>query len=175
MAALAAWGWLLTGTGQAEVLISVDKVTQRMVVAVNGELRHSWPVSTGMPGYATPAGSFAASRLVRDHRSREWDDAPMPHSIFFTDAGHAIHGSAATGRLGTRASHGCVRLSPANAAALFELVKAEGIEAARIEIRGSDPVWTAGGAGRSGDYSRLTNFDPLTAMGIMTGGEGARR
>ncbi len=103
---------LMVNAAQAQVVITVDKAAQRMTVTVNGEERHRWPVSTGMAGYATPAGSFVPSRLVREHYSREWDNAPMPHSIFFTDQGHAIHGSNATGRLGSRASHGCVRLSP---------------------------------------------------------------
>jgi lipoprotein-anchoring transpeptidase ErfK/SrfK len=166
---------LLTASpAEADVLITVDKAAQRMIVTVNGEERHRWPVSTGMAGYATPAGSFAPSRLVREHYSREWDNAPMPHSIFFTDQGHAIHGSSATGRLGSRASHGCVRLAPANAAALFKLVQAEGLEATKIEITGSDPTWTAGRSSLGGDYSRLTSFDPL-ASGIMAGGLGPSR
>ena len=37
--------------------------------------------------------------MARKHFSREWDDAPMPHSIFFTRIGHAIHGTTYTGKL----------------------------------------------------------------------------
>ena len=58
---------LTNGSAQAQVLITVDKAAQRMTVTVNGEERYSWPVSTGMAGYATPAGSFVPSRLVREH------------------------------------------------------------------------------------------------------------
>jgi hypothetical protein len=153
----------------AEVLVTVNKGTQRMTVSVDGQERHSWPVSTGMGGYATPTGSFMPSRLVKDHYSKEWDDAPMPHSIFFTDAGHAIHGSLATGRLGSPASHGCIRLAPANAAALFRLVQAEGLANTRIEVTGVEPIGAGlgGGYGAARDYSRLTSFDPL-AVGIMS-------
>ncbi len=111
----------------ADVFISVDKATQRMSVLVDGEQRHSWPVSTGLVRYATPTGLYTPFRLVEDHFSKEWDDAPMPHSIFFTDSGHAIHGSQAIRRLGTPASHGCVRLAPENARILFSLVMAEGL------------------------------------------------
>jgi hypothetical protein len=92
----------------------------------------------------------------------------MPHSIFFTDAGHAIHGSRAVGQLGSPASHGCVRLSPSNASTLFRLVSAEGPSNTRIEIAGSDPVgagWARTQSG-TGDYGRLTNFNPLKE-GIM--------
>ena len=71
----------------AGVLIKVDKATQRMQVWVGGEVRHSWAVSTGMSGYSTPVGFHAPAHLSRNHRSREWDDAPMPHSIVFTSRG----------------------------------------------------------------------------------------
>ncbi len=159
----------------AEVYIRVDKTTQRITVSVDGEQRYSWPVSTGMADYATPTGAFTPSRLAREHYSREWDNAPMPYSIFFTDAGHAIHGSQAVARLGTPASHGCVRLAPGNARILFNLVMAEGLGSTRIEVTGVDPIGTglAGGYGAGRDYSRLTSFDPLTS-GIMAGGDGPR-
>lgn len=99
----------LAGTSTAlgaEVLTSVDKTTQRMTVTVDGAERYSWPVSTALPDYSTPTGAFTPFRLVKDHYSKEWDDAPMPHSIFFTDSRHAIHGSQAIRRLGFPASHG---------------------------------------------------------------------
>jgi len=95
----------------------------------------------------------------------------MPHSIFFTDAGHAIHGSRAISYLGAPASHGCVRLAPRHASILFDLVVLEGPGNTRVEITGLDPIGTglAGGNGAGGDYSRLTSFDPLS-VGIMAGG-----
>jgi lipoprotein-anchoring transpeptidase ErfK/SrfK len=124
----------------ASVLVSVDKATQRMTVSVDGKPRYTWPVSTGMSGHATPAGSFRAFRMEEEHFSQEWDDAPMPHSIFFTSAGHAIHGSLATKRLGTPASHGCVRIAPANAAKLFALVRAEGLTSTKVVVSGVEPT-----------------------------------
>ncbi len=81
----------LAGTSTAvgaEVLISVDKTTQRMTVTVDGAERYSWLVSTGLADHATQTGAFTPSRLVKDHYSKEWDDAPMPHSIFFTGSCH---------------------------------------------------------------------------------------
>jgi lipoprotein-anchoring transpeptidase ErfK/SrfK len=101
---------------------------------------YMWPVSTGAPGYATPAGSYRPFRMEAEHFSKEWDDAPMPHSIFFTEAGHAIHGTSHISALGTPASHGCVRLAPENAAYLFKLVEAHGLAATRIEVTGSTPA-----------------------------------
>lgn len=154
------------GAALAGVLIKVDKATQRMQVWVNGEVRHSWAVSTGMPGYATPVGFHAPSHLARHHRSREWDDAPMPHSIFFTSRGHAIHGSTAVHRLGSPASHGCVRLSPENAATLFALVKEEGIAHTRISITGQEAVAVARKPTRSRTAARA---QPMDAQPVQAG------
>jgi L,D-transpeptidase catalytic domain len=124
----------------ANVLISVDKSAQRMTVTVDGAQRYAWPVSTGRGGYATPSGSFRTFRMEEDHFSKEWDDAPMPHSIFFTTEGHAIHGSYDVNRLGTAVSHGCVRLAPANAAKLFALVKEEGLSNTKVVLTGNAPA-----------------------------------
>jgi hypothetical protein len=125
---------------RAGVLISIDKSAQRMSVIVDGEPRYSWPVSTGRVGYSTPSGAFTPFRLEEDHYSEEWDNAPMPHSIFFTRQGHAIHGSFETRRLGTPASAGCVRLAPPNAAKLFALVKAEGLANTKVVLSGTEPA-----------------------------------
>jgi hypothetical protein len=130
---------LFASAADAKVLISIDKSTQRMTVSVDGATRWTWPVSTGRRGHATPAGSFQAFRMEEDHYSKEWDDAPMPHSIFFTKRGHAIHGSFETRRLGSPASAGCVRLHPDNAKQLFALVKAEGVLNTAVVISGEEP------------------------------------
>jgi len=131
---------VLAGPASANVLIQVDKAAQRMTVSENGALLYSWPVSTGRRGYTTPSGSFRPFRMDADHHSDEWDNAPMPHSIFFTREGHAIHGSFETRHLGSAASHGCVRLSPRHAATLFALVKQQGLANTRVVVRNSAPV-----------------------------------
>jgi hypothetical protein len=141
----------VTDTARAEILITVDKNSQRMTVSRDGQQLNSWPVSTGRNGYATPSGSFTAFRMEADHHSDEWDDAPMPHSIFFTKIGHAIHGSYDTKNLGRPASHGCVRLSPANAATLFALVEREGVTKTKVVLTGSEQVALAR---RGGDTPR---------------------
>ena len=137
--ALAALTVFAASAADAKVLITIDKSTQRMTVEVDGVARWTWPVSTGRRGHATPVGSFQAFRLERDHFSREWDDAPMPHSIFFTKRGHAIHGSFETARLGSPASAGCVRLHPDNARELFTLVEQRGVLNATVVITGEEP------------------------------------
>src|SRR3954451_19482863 len=108
------------------ILVTISKSSQRMTVEVDGETLYTWPVSTGAKGYSTPSGTYKPFRMEKDHFSAEWDDAPMPNSIFFTPMGHAIHGSFHTNSLGKPASHGCVRLAPPNAAKLYALVEKAG-------------------------------------------------
>ena len=128
-------GLMLIATGaEAKVAITVDKDNQQMTVAVDGVARYRWPVSSGIPSYETPNGAFRTFRMEADHYSKEFDDAPMPHSIFFTKAGHAIHGTDSVSKLGSPASHGCVRLHPSNAATLYALVERNGRGNTRIEI-----------------------------------------
>jgi hypothetical protein len=129
-----------TGAAQAKVAITVDKDSQQMTVAVDGVERYRWPVSSGIPSYETPNGSFRAFRMEVDHYSKEFDDAPMPHSIFFTKIGHAIHGTDSVNRLGSPASHGCVRLSRANASTLYALVQQQGVLNTTVTLTGSSQV-----------------------------------
>jgi L,D-transpeptidase catalytic domain len=128
------------GSVQAKVAITVDKDAQMMTVAVDGVERYRWPVSSGVPSRETPSGSFRAFRMEASHFSKEFDDAPMPHSIFFTKEGHAIHGTDSEGRLGTPASHGCVRLSKANATTLYALVQEQGVLNTSVTLTGSASV-----------------------------------
>lgn len=118
------------------LIITVNKVSQKMTVELDGDQLYKWPVSTGAPGYDTPSGSFRPFRMEKEHFSKEWDDAPMPYSIFFTGEGHALHGSYHVKSLGRRASHGCVRILPANAAVLFALVQKTGMSNTRVIIKG---------------------------------------
>ena len=123
LAAVAAFAALVfAAPARADLLIQIDKSTQQMTVSADGEQLYTWPVSTGVAGYDTPAGAFNPFRMEKDHYSAEWDDAPMPYSIFFTQKGHAIHGTNHR-NLGRPASHGCVRLSVKNASTLWGLVR----------------------------------------------------
>src|SRR6202163_698906 len=128
------------GAAQAKIDITIDKNAQLMTVAVDGVERYHWPVSSGIPSRETPNGSFRAFRMEEDHFSKEFDDAPMPHSIFFTKIGHAIHGTDSVNRLGTPASHGCVRLSRDNATTLYALVQQEGVLNTTVTLTGSAQV-----------------------------------
>src|ERR1700716_423531 len=131
---------LATGAAHANVAITIDKNAQLMTVAVDGVERYQWPVSTGIPSRETPNGTFQTFRMEEDHYSKEFDDAPMPHAIFFTKIGHAIHGTDSENRLGTPASHGCVRLSRANATTLYALVEKQGVLNTTVTLTGSSQI-----------------------------------
>jgi lipoprotein-anchoring transpeptidase ErfK/SrfK len=62
-------------------------------------------IEPGRKGYATPTGTFHVLYKEKMHYSKEFDNAPMPNSVFFYP-GDAFH----TGSLSTP-SHGCVHLS----------------------------------------------------------------
>lgn len=138
LAAAGLYSLALSGPACANLLITVDKNAQTMTVTVDGDPRYIWPVATGIARYDTPNGQFQPFRMERKHYSREWDDAPMPYSIFFTKQGHAIHGT--NHRInGAPASHGCVRLSVKHAAQLWALVKQYKMANTRVELTGEIP------------------------------------
>ena len=120
----------------ADVLVNIDKATQEMSVSVDGTEQYRWPVRTGTRGYDTPSGTFQASSMNEIWYSQQWDNAAMPHSIFFTKEGHAIHGTDHVKNLGTAASHGCVRLSRENAETLYRLVEENGLEYTQVSLTG---------------------------------------
>jgi lipoprotein-anchoring transpeptidase ErfK/SrfK len=131
------------------VLINIDKTRQNMTVFLDGVERYHWPVSTGRSGYSTPSGSFTPTSMNEVWYSKQWDNSPMPHAIFFMKDGHAIHGSYEVKHLGKPVSHGCVRISPQNAATLYDLVKKNGIENTQVVLSGETPGGESKVAARS--------------------------
>ena len=124
---------------EADLLIEIDKTAQRMTVTVDGHEVYKWTVATGGIDYDTPNGVFKPFRMEIDHHSDEWDNAPMPYSIFFTRTGNAIHGTYERRSLGRAVSHGCVRLSLANAATLWGLVKRQKMADTTVVVTGDIP------------------------------------
>ena len=108
----------------------------------------------GKDGHPTPRGVFRPRALYPMAHSSKYGNAPMPHSIFFYGQ-YAIHGTLAEGDLGRPASHGCIRLSPGNAATLFAMVQRQG---AIIRIVGSPPSEIARGERRS---ASALSFAPI--------------
>src|ERR1700733_597542 len=125
----------MSGLAYALVRIDVDLSTQTMHVASGDGESYDWPISSGKVGHLTPRGRFRPIALYPMVHSLKYDNAPMPHSIFFLSQ-YAIHATNAVGALGRPASHGCVRLSPANAATLYAMVQSQG---AVISIVGAIP------------------------------------
>lgn len=125
--------FLFLPSAQASVIARVDLSEQRMEVIVDGQVVHQWDVSSGRDGFSTPTGTWRPLRMHTMWHSRTYDNAPMPHAIFF-QGGYAFHATNAIGRLGSRASHGCIRLHPDHARALFALVQNYGPNRTRIQI-----------------------------------------
>ena len=118
----------------ASLKATVDISSQTMTVTHRGTVIGRWPVSTARRGKVTPAGSWTAKWLSRNHRSSRYDNAPMPYSVFY-NGNFAVHGTNQTKRLGRPASAGCVRLHTKHAAAFFSLVQKVGVKNTRIIVR----------------------------------------
>jgi hypothetical protein len=78
------------------------------------------PVSTGSPGYETPAGIFSIVQKKEEHRSNLYEDGEMPFMQRITWTGIALHAGALPGH---PASHGCIRLPTAFARRLFDMTE----------------------------------------------------
>lgn len=155
---------------------------QRMFVFTRGgdgefAFEESFPVSTGRERQEkyftwTPPGLFKLDpdRFYRMARSAKWNNAPMPWAMFLDYAyrsgpsGVALHAAVGRdiGKLGNRASGGCIRLPPERAEALFRRI--------REEHRGPVPVFAfdeaRGTTSRSGELRRDSAGMPLFAGGF---------
>jgi len=100
------------------VLIVVSLASQKAFVFKDGELWGSTAVSTGRKGKRTPVGRYAILEKQVHHRSRTYDNAPMPYMQRLTWGGVALHAGHVTGR---PASHGCIRLPRSFAKKLYNL------------------------------------------------------
>lgn len=82
----------------ATVSVAIDLATQHMHVQ-SADHTYDWPISSAREGYVTPDGTFAPTQMYVDYHSKKYDNAPMPHAIFFY-YGFAIHGTNETRELG---------------------------------------------------------------------------
>jgi lipoprotein-anchoring transpeptidase ErfK/SrfK len=121
------------GPASASVVAKIDISEQRMSIIVDGKAAYTWKVSTGRGRYRTPRGTYRPGRMHVRYFSKKYRGAPMPNSIFFYK-GYAIHGTTEVQNLGRPASHGCIRLHPANAKMLFSLVQSHGKKNTTIRI-----------------------------------------
>jgi lipoprotein-anchoring transpeptidase ErfK/SrfK len=133
-AALVASAFSFSVESRADSLVARINVSQQtMQVIRHGRVLYTWRVSTARRGYVTPTGSWRPKRMHRMWYSRKYDMSPMPYAVFY-NGGYAVHGTNAVGRLGTPASHGCVRLDTNNAAKFYALVREIGPGNTRIVV-----------------------------------------
>lgn len=134
--------------------VAIDLTSQKMSVTEDGGATYKWNISSGRTGYLTPKGTFRPVWMSKMWYSRKYDYAPMPHAIFF-HGGAAIHGTDSVYALGRPASHGCVRLSPGNAATLFRLVTKHGKQKTQITVFGTPKQGPAVASGEEPEGRRI--------------------
>lgn len=131
--AVAALFCLTTVAHANELIITVDISDQMMLIDTPYETV-AMDVSTGAEGSETPTGVYQPYLMKPMHYSSQFNDAPMPYSIFFYK-GYAIHGTESINSLGYPDSAGCVRLHPENANWVYRLVREYGKENTIIIIQ----------------------------------------
>jgi len=99
------WHPEISAQGPLMVLVSIPE--QTMHVYSNGVLIGRSTVSTGSKSHSTPGGVFSILEKKQTHRSKTYNNAPMPYMQRLTWTGIAMHSGALPGY---PASHGCVRL-----------------------------------------------------------------
>jgi len=109
--------WYADAAPKGPLVVIVSLPEQRARVYRNGVSIGVSTVSTGRPGHVTPTGVFTILNKDKDHRSKKYDNAPMPYSERLTWDGVALH---AGGLPGYPESHGCVHLPTRFAQLLFE-------------------------------------------------------
>src|SRR5881275_598103 len=115
------WNPQLSPSGPVVVLVSIPQ--QMMHVYRNGVLIGRSTISSGSNGHSTPGGVFSILEKKQEHRSKKYNDAPMPFMQRLTWDGIAMH----SGQLpGYAASHGCVRLPYDFSALLFQVTSSGG-------------------------------------------------
>ena len=134
-----------TGCKENECLIYAEiiKSKQILYLHLDGKLIDSFPVSTGIKSRETPSMSTRPrGPLLIKYTSRKFPGGNynglgnMPYAVFVR-GGYAIHGTTKGNfkKLGSRASHGCIRLHPVNAKIFFELVKRIGLNYTWVTIK----------------------------------------
>lgn len=120
----------------------VVKSTQHMELYVNGFLRNIWAVSTGVSGHGTPNfDRHPNGRIYDRYSSVKYPGGDykglgnMPYAVFI-QGGFALHGTPQSNwsRLGSRASHGCIRMHPDNGYVFNRLVREYGIKNVWITV-----------------------------------------
>jgi len=159
------WVWKPEIAPKGPILVYVDLTRQNATVYRNGVRIGVSTISSGKDGYETPTGVFTILEKDKDHRSRTYDNAPMPYQQRLTWKGVALH----AGNLpGFPASHGCVRLPMEFAKILFGAMPMGGT----VVIAGGheDPVKRPAAGVLAPEMAGVTAPPPapLTPEGVYT-------
>jgi lipoprotein-anchoring transpeptidase ErfK/SrfK len=172
---------------ETTLTINIDLTKQRLVVAERGTTVGTWSISSGADGFRSPTGTFRPLWMSKMWYSKKYDNAPMPHSVFFS-GGVALHATQSIGMLGRPASHGCIRQSPANAEKLYKLVSKHGNESTKITVFGDardyeprvarrspndGPRGQSGASGNGRQFAHLSS--PATRRVTLVDAAGNRR
>ena len=112
--------WATAIPKEGDTRIVVDLLTQMVYVYRGEALVGASTISSGKDGKETPLGIWPVLEKKKFHRSRKYNDAPMPFMQRLDRFGIALHGGA---NPGYPASHGCVRLPMKFAEKLYSLTK----------------------------------------------------
>lgn len=112
--------WQAKGRSAGPLFLVIDLGAQRAMLYRNGVPIAASTVSTGGEGRRTPTGVFTILQKEVVHRSRTYDDAPMPYMQRLTWKGVALHAGHVSGR---PASHGCIRLPRGFAKRLYAVTR----------------------------------------------------
>jgi len=117
--------------------IVIDISARTLVLYDDDQVLRSYRVAVGQPRYPTPTGNF---RIINKAKNPTWSPPPSPWADGLEpvppgpdnplgtrwmglSARHVgIHGTYASGSIGTAASHGCIRMHISDVEALFDLV-----------------------------------------------------
>ncbi|MNS95415.1 hypothetical protein D3C72_1296740 [compost metagenome] len=120
---------------ECKIWLRINKEKQKAYLYIDGDLNSSWLVSTGIAGRRTPEfDQHPNGRIYDEYTSTKYPGGDykgmgnMPYAVFIT-GGFAIHGTGESNwkKLGTRASHGCIRMHPEKAYKFNRLVRKYGI------------------------------------------------
>lgn len=119
------------------IFLDINKSTQTAELYENGVVTKTFKISSGTAGHRTPnfdtrpngriydaktSGKYPGGNVIIDGK----DMGNMPYAVFIS-GGYAVHGTKSLAKLGTAASHGCIRMHPDNAKIFNRLVRANGI------------------------------------------------
>jgi hypothetical protein len=106
--------------------IEVDTATQTLIAREDGKEVSRALISSGKPGFPTPAGAFAITHkfpirhMKSSVRGEHWDFPAVPWAMRFRAGGFYLHSCYWSDEFGSAQSHGCVNMPVPYAEWLYE-------------------------------------------------------